>query len=158
MSRITRNKAYHIPSPERLPLKIVIRDVLLTLLAWGLALYLCWDFLLQLTIGILNEFDTNPLNDLDWVQFSKNLRLSFLFSGSVLIFLLAWTLSNIRLLRRTQKMEGKQTEPLPLEKEVQAYGCSASEVALWRQKKVLTVAIDDSGQILEVDYEEGKVP
>ena len=156
MSRVARNKAYHIPSPERLPLKIVIRDVVLTLLAWALALYLCWDFLLQLTFGILHEFDTDPLNDLDWVQFSKQLRISFLFSGSVLIFLFAWALSNIRLLRRTKKMEGIQTERLPLEEEVQAYGCSASEVDLWRLKKIVTVAIDDSGQILKVDYEEEK--
>lgn len=148
MSRAEKNRRYHITSSGNLPPLIVLRDILLTMMAWGLALYFCYDFLSQLFFGIMYEFDVNPLNDFDWATFTKRLRFSFVFSGSVLIFLFAWTLSNIRLLRRTEDLAGKQTEPLPLHQEVEAYGCNEDEVKRWRQKKIITLSINDVGHIL----------
>jgi poly-beta-1,6-N-acetyl-D-glucosamine biosynthesis protein PgaD len=148
MSRAERNRRYHIKSPGSLPLPIVLRDILLTLVAWGLALYFCWDFLSQLTFGIVYELDTNPLNDFDWPTFAKRLRISFVFSGTVLIFIFAWALSNIRLLRRTEESAGKQTEPLPLHQEAEAYGSNEDEIKQWRQKKIITLSINDLGHIL----------
>jgi hypothetical protein len=117
-------------------------------MAWVLALYFCWDFLSQLTVGIVYELDTNPLNDFDWATFTKRLRISFLFSGTVLIFIFAWALSNIRLLRRTEGAAGMKTEPLPLDQEAEAYGCNEDEVRRWRQKKIITLSINDLGHVL----------
>ena len=153
MNRISRNQKYRIESTGKLPLGIVVRDTVITTLAWSLALYLCTDFILQLSYGILHEFDTDPLNDLDWALFAKNLRISFFFSGSVLTFITAWTISNLLLLRRTQALAGRVVPPLKLEKEVEQYGCSADDVRQWRMKKILTIRIDDSGKILKVEQQ-----
>lgn len=150
MNRISKNQTYRIQSTKKLPLLIVFRDLVLTLLAWSLAIYLCGDFILQLTYGLLHEFDSDPLNDLDWALFAKNLRISFLFSGSVLTFIFAWAISNLLLLRRTQRLEGINVPQLKLKKEVEAYGCSEEDVRKWRKEKIVTVSIDDTGQILSV--------
>ncbi|BHH81905.1 poly-beta-1,6-N-acetyl-D-glucosamine biosynthesis protein PgaD [Desulforhopalus sp. 52FAK] len=150
MNRISRNQNYRIQSTKKLPLLIVLRDIVLTLLAWFLIIYLCGDFILQLTYGVLHEFDTDPLNDLDWALFAKNLRISFLFSGSVLTFITAWAISNLLLLRRTQRLEGINVPQLRLRKEVKSYGCSEEDVRKWRKEKIVTVSIDDTGQILSV--------
>lgn len=151
MSRISRNQAYHIVASQRLPIKFIIRDVLLTAGAWSLVFFLGWDFLVELSQGIMREFDADPLNDLDWIEFSKQLRLSFLFAGSVVIFIIVWALNNLRLLRRSKHLDGRRTKPLRLEEEAQAYGCSAEEVRAWRKMRIVTVAIDDTGKVLRVD-------
>ena len=150
MNRISRNQAYRIKTTGKLSFAIVIRDIMLTLIAWSVAIYFCGDFILQLTYGVLHEFDTDPLNDLDWLLFAKNLKISLLFSGTVLTFIFAWAISNLLLLRRTKDMAGHQTAPLQLKREVQAYGCSEDDVRLWRKEKILTVSIDDTGQIKSV--------
>lgn len=148
MNRISRNMKYRIQSTVRLPLVVILRDVVLTLLAWTLALYLCGDFILQLTYGILHEFDTDPLNDQDWALFAKNLKISFLFSGSVLTFITAWAVSNLLLLRKTQGLEGSDIPQLRLKKEVKAYGCSEEDARKWRKEKIITISIDDRGHII----------
>lgn len=151
MNRISRNHRYHIQSTTRLPLPIVLRDITITLLAWSLAIFLCGEFILQLTYGILHEFDTDPLNDLDWPLFVKNLKISFLFSGSVLTFITAWAISNILLLWRTRGLAGRDVPPLRLKKEAKAYGCNEEDVTKWRRERIVTVNIDDTGQIISVD-------
>lgn len=157
MSRISRNQAYHIHASQRLPIAFVIRDILLTGLAWSLILYLGWDFLVELSSGIMREFDENPMNDLDWIEFSHQLRLSFLFTGSVVIFIMAWALHNLRLLRRSQHLEGRRTKPLRIDEEAKVYGCSAEEVRAWRKMKIVTVSVDDTGKIMKVDCNEQQV-
>lgn len=146
-----RAERYYLKAPQAIPLRIVVRDFLFTLLAWGIALWLCWDFLMVVSFGILHEFDSNPLNDFDWESFSKQLRVSFLFSSSVLIFLISWFIANILILRRTSKSANIQTPPLTLEKEVTAYGCTVKEVKEWRNYKILKMSVDDKGQVLKVD-------
>lgn len=150
MTRVARNRSYHVYSKEKLPLIIILRDILITLIAWGLTFYFCWDFLLHLTYGVLHELDTDPLNDLNWELFAKQLKISFLFSSSVLIFIGTWAIANVLLLLRTEKMAGFKSDPLPLSKEVLAYGCSVEDVKKWREQKVITASIDDTGVILEV--------
>lgn len=157
MSRISRNRAYQIHAAHGMPLKFVIRDILLTACAWCLILYLSWDFLTALSSGILREFDADPTNDLDWIEFSHQLRLSFLFAGTVVIFIMAWALQNLRLLRRSQHLEGRRTKPLKLEEEAHAYGCSAEEVRTWRKMKIVTVSVDDTGKIMKVDCNKQQV-
>lgn len=148
MTRASRNERYHIQAVGNVPIRMVVRDVLLTCISWGLAIYFSWDFLFHLQLGILYEIDANPLNDYDWSFFARQLRISLLFSTSVLIFIGGWAVSNIYLLLRTRHLEGLKTEPLLLEEEVKAYGCDAESVKSWREEKVLTVSIDDEGNIL----------
>ena len=150
MNRVSRNKNYHLHSSAPLPRIIIARDLLITILAWGVALFLAWDFLQQVALGLFYELDNDPLNDMDWLLFIEPLKVSFLFSTTVLLFIVAWTIHNVLLLMRTRKYENRKTPPLRLHKEVRAYGCSEEAVRQWRKEKVLTVSIDNQGQILEV--------
>ena len=149
MNRVTRNKNYHLHSITPLPRMIIFRDLLLTSLAWGLALFLAWDFLQQTAMGLLHELDNDPLNDLDWKLFIEPLKISLFFSSTVIIFIVAWTINNLLLLMRTRKYKNRKTHPLQIHKEVQAYGCSEKAVRQWRKEKIITVSIDNQGQILE---------
>lgn len=148
MSRAKRNKRYHIQPVGAVPAGMIVRDVLLTMVAWWLAIYLGWDLLVELTYGIVHEIDTDPLNDQDWEEFSRQIGISLFFSLSVLVFIGGWAVSNIYLMFKTQHLEGYKTEPLPLEEEVMAYSCDAESVKAWREEKVVTVSIDDEGNIL----------
>lgn len=146
--RVIRNRNYHLIVQGKLPWTIVWRDIILTAIAWSLALYLAWDFLVALKNGILLEFDANPANDLDWETFFRKLQLSGMFSGSALLFLFSWFFVNMGLLARTRMEEGQSTPHLPLEVQVGAYGCGTREVEEWRAAKVLTIDVDEKGQIL----------
>ncbi len=150
MNRTNRNQGYHIKSSGRLPPQIILRDITLTLVAWGMALYFCWDFILHLSDGILYAINNDPLKEMKWEIFTQQLKLSFLFSGSIFAFIGAWAVSNLLLLRRTQGQEGQNVPPLKLNKEVDAYGCTEDDVRRWRNEKIITVCIDDKGQILSV--------
>ena len=155
-NRADRNRAYHVISQQQLPLKIRLRDILLTITTWGLALFVCWDFIAQLAYGALQELDTDPLTDFDWTVFINQLKISFVFSGTVIAFIGAWAISNFLLLLRTKALQGHRTEPLSLSREVAAYGCSADDVKVWRKEKIITVQIDNSGRICETFLERDK--
>lgn len=150
MNRVSRNKNYHLHSSTPLPKIITIRDLLITSLAWGMALFFAWDILQQVALGLFYELDNDPRNDLDWLLFIEPLKISLLFSSTVLLFIMAWTIHNLLLLMRTRKYENRKTPPLRLHKEVKAYGCSEEAVRKFRKEKILTVSIDNQGKILEV--------
>lgn len=151
MTRDDRNKQYLTKPPKKIPLQIILRDILLTVLAWGFVVLFCGDLLAEIFWAIVFELDTDPINDADWHFLLKQLKVSLTFSGSVLAFIGAWTISNLLLLARTKKNKGKQTQPLPLSREVKAYGVTEEEVLLWREQRILTVSIDDKGHILHAN-------
>ncbi len=148
MTRDDRNKQYLTKPPEKIPLLIILRDLFLTVLAWGFVVLFCGELLVEIFWAIVFELDTDPINDADWNFLLKQLKVSLVFSGSVLAFIGAWTISNLLLLARTKMNKGKQTKPLPLSREIEAYGVTEEEVLLWREQRILTVSIDDKGHIL----------
>lgn len=148
MTREDRNKRYLTKTPEKIPVGIIVRDIVLTVLAWGISLLFCGELLANIFWGVVFEFDTDPINNADWSFLFKQLKVSLVFSGTILAFIGAWAASNLLFLARTKTNQGKQTVPLPLSREVEAYGVTAEEVLLWREQKILTVSIDDKGHIL----------
>lgn len=151
MTREDRNKQYLTKTPEKMPTRIILRDIILTVLAWGLAILFCGELLANIFWGIVFEFDTDPINDTDWNFLLEQLKVSLVFSGSILAFIGAWAVSNLLLLARTSMSHGKQTIPLPLSREIEAYGVTEEEVLLWREQQILTVSIDDKGHILHAN-------
>lgn len=151
MTRENRNKQYLTKTPEKIPAQIIVRDIVLTVLAWGIAILFCGELLKNIFWGIVLEFDSDPINDVDWNFLFNQLKVSLAFSGTVLAFIGAWAVSNLLFLARTKINQGKQTKPLPLSREILAYRVTEDEVLLWREQQILTVSIDDKGHILHAN-------
>ena len=141
---------YMIVSSKEIPVRFRIRDVIFTAAAWGLWLYICLDVLGMMEVGLLKELDLNPENDMNWELFFKQLEISYTFSGTVIVFLLSWAVANTIILTRLIKRQGKYASPLSLEEQVKSYNCSADKVRTWRKTRLLTVSIDDFGNVLSV--------
>jgi len=65
----------------------------------------------------------------------------------VIIFLVAWGIANVLLLARTIKPQGMEVPPLFLTEQAKSYNCTSDQVRKWREVKILTVTIDNSGNI-----------
>lgn len=141
---------YHIQPASRIPLWHRVRDIILTLLAWALWVYICWDVFHLLEQGLVKEPDNNPGTVMDWQAFFRKLQISYIFSGAVLLFLVFWAISNSILLRRTEKRKGMRSELVTPTTEAEIYGCRESDIKRWRKEKILTISIDNTGKILSV--------
>lgn len=144
------NRKYFINSLN-IPRRMKLRDVIITLLAWALWTWICWDMVQLIYLEIIHHLDDDPLNNLDLARLARQLQVSYLFSGSVILFLVAWAMVNLARLAKTQNVAWAETRPLDIEKEVHAYGCRVEDVIVWREAQVLEVAVDDSGMIETVE-------
>ncbi len=141
---------YIIVSSKKIPLRFIIRDILFTVAAWGLWFYICWDVLVMLEVGLLNELDFNPDTEMNWELFLNQLGISYTFSGLVIAALFGWAIANTILVARMIKRQAKPVSPLSLEEQTKSYNCSADEVRTWRKRRILTVSIDDTGNVQSV--------
>jgi len=141
---------YIIVSSKKLPLRFIIRDILFTVAAWGFWFYICWDVLVMLEVGLLRELDLNSDAKMDWKLFFSQLGISYTFSGLVITILLGWAIANTILVTRMIKRRGKHVSPLSLEEQTSSYNCSAEEVRTWRKRRILTVSIDNAGNVQSV--------
>lgn len=141
---------YIVEPPERLPLRFVVRDLLFTVAAWAFWFLICWDVIVHLGGGVLHAFDGDLANEFDWQLFVTQLKLSYTFSGSVIIFLFAWGVTNTMLVARTIQRHGMQVPPLSLADQATSYNCTSSQVRGWREQKIITVTIDNKGNIENV--------
>ncbi len=141
---------YMVVSSKEIPVRFRIRDIIFTAAAWGLWLYICWDVLVMMEVGLLKGLDLNPENDMNWELFFRQLQMSYIFSGAVVVLLFSWAVANTIILTRMIKRQGKYASPLSLEEQTRAYNCSADEVRTWRETRLLTVCIDDVGNVLSV--------
>lgn len=130
-----------------------LRDVIFTLLAWTLWSWICWDMFQVIYLEIIHTLDDDPLNNLDLARISQQLKVSYIFSGSVILFLVVWAMINLARLARTINVAWVETVPLDIEKEVEVYGCSKADIALWREARVMQVAVDDTGRIESVELQ-----
>jgi poly-beta-1,6-N-acetyl-D-glucosamine biosynthesis protein PgaD len=141
---------YIIVSSKKIPLRFIIRDILFTVAAWGFWFYICWDVLVMLEVGLLRELDINSDAKMDWKLFFSQLEISYTFSGLVITTLLGWAIANTILVTRMIKRRGKDVSPLSLEEQTSSYNCSAEEVRTWRKRRILTVSIDNVGNVQSV--------
>lgn len=145
------NRKYFINS-RNIPMRMMVRDVVITLLAWALWSWICWDMFQIIYLEILHYLDDDPVNNLDLARLVRQLQVSYLFSGSVIAFLIVWAMINLARLAKTKNMAWAETAPLDLEREVVVYGCTVKEVVSWREARVLEVGVDDSGKVESVEY------
>lgn len=141
---------YIIVSSKKIPLRFIIRDIMFTVAVWGFWFYICWDVLVMLEVGLLKEFDLNPDTKMNWELFFNQLGISYTFSGLVITALLGWAIVNTILVTRMIKRRGKHVSPISLKEQTSLYNCSADEVRTWRKKRILTVSIDNAGNVQSV--------
>lgn len=141
---------YKVVSSKEIPARFRIRDIIFTTIAWGIWIYICWDVLVMMEVGLLKGLNLNPENDMNWELFFKQLEMSYTFSGTIIVFLFFWAIANTIVLSRMIKRQEKYTSPLSLEEQARAYNCLADEVRIWRETRLLTVSVDDFGNVLSV--------
>ncbi len=139
---------YIVVSSQKIPLRFIIRDILFTAAAWGFWFYICWDVLVMLEVGVLKKLDFDPDTTMDWELFFNQLEISYTFSGLIILFLFSWAIANTMLLTRMMRHQGRRVSSLSLEEQTKSYNCSAGDVRTWRRKRILTVNIDDVGNVL----------
>jgi hypothetical protein len=144
-------KQYHVVPIGAIPKRIIVRDILATTLAWGLWLYICWDVIVMLETGLLMELDFNPESNMEWELFFRQLGISYTFSGIIIVFLIGWGIANSVLIARTLRMPFVPSVPLSAELQGEAYDCKPDDIRAWRDRRKLTVLIDDTGKILKVE-------
>lgn len=142
---------YHVVISEDLPTWIRVRDIVLTVMAWAFWFYICWDVIIMLELGLIREFDADPSNNMDWELLSKQLSVSYTFSGIVIAFLVLWGVFNTLLIAKMVKNRQTFVTPITLQEEASTYDCNAEDVALWRKEKIVTVSIDDIGRIQHIE-------
>ena len=141
---------YIIVSSKKIPLRFIIRDILFTVAAWVFWFYICWDVLVMLEVGLLKELDLNPDTKMNWELFYNQLGISYTFSGLVITVLLGWAIANTILVTRMIKRRAKYVSSLSLEEQASSYNCSADEVRTWRKRRILTINIDNAGNVQSV--------
>jgi len=142
---------YIVVPAQGVPKWIRVRDILMTILAWVFWVYVCWDVLMILEVGLLTQFGFYPESNMDWSLFFRQLGISYTFSGVIIVFLIGWGLANSVLIARAMKLQFVASEPLSAELQGELYNCEPEDIRAWRNERRLTVLIDDTGKILKVE-------
>jgi poly-beta-1,6-N-acetyl-D-glucosamine biosynthesis protein PgaD len=130
----------------QLPAWMRLRDLLLTLAAWGLLLYLMSDTL-RLAHDYLRPpvFEFNSLEPPDWLELWGRLRPFFGFVAALVLWLLFWALVRGRHMRTTTPVP--QPAPLTLAAHAAGFDLDAATLESWPEARRLTVHFSADGRV-----------
>ena len=139
-------------SSARLPAWLRLRDLLLTLAAWGVLFYLMSDTL-RLAHDYLRPpaFEFSSLEPPNWRELWGRLRPFFLYVAPLVLWLLFWALLRGRVMRATAPVA--QPAPLALAAHAAGFGLDRKTVRPWQEARCLVVHFDAEGRI---SHGEGK--
>ncbi len=131
---------------QRLPRWVLLRDTVITLLAWAVLAFLLRD-LIRLAIDYL-QYPFFQLTDVAPPNMARLWARLQPFT-EVIAFLVVWLLvSGLVLLR---KARGRRLRPqpavLPVALHAQAFGLDAATVQAWQQQRRLVVRLSPEGRI-----------
>jgi poly-beta-1,6-N-acetyl-D-glucosamine biosynthesis protein PgaD len=135
---------------EHQPRWLLVRDVLLTLLAWGVLLWmlakplaLAWDFLL-----VKPYFELSRHAPIDWRGKWAVLQPFALVSALLVLWMLAWAFLRTRPLAA----QVPQPAPAPLDAAEHAahFGLDGPAVVQWREQKVGLAQFDQDNRLQAV--------
>lgn len=131
---------------HRLPRWVLLRDMVITLLAWATLAFLLRD-LIRLGINYFNHpffqlTDMAPPNmPLLWARLRPY--------AEVIAFLVVWLLVSVLVLLR--KARGRRLRPQPaalhVAQHAQAFGLEGETVSEWQQQRVLLLRLSPEGQL-----------
>ncbi len=130
---------------ERVPALVRARDIVLTLLAWGVLVWLlsdsialAWDWL---RAPMFTLTDVAPP---DWARLGAELRPFALFSAALVGWLVFWALVRRRRIRAMPP--SPQPPALPAAEEAGALGLDAADLAQCRTWRSVVVEFDEAGR------------
>jgi cytochrome bd-type quinol oxidase subunit 2 len=123
-----------------------VRDLLLTLAAWGLLFYLMSDTL-RLAHDYLRppRFEFSSMEPPNWRELWERLRPFFGFVAVLVLWLLFWALVRGRRMRATAPVP--QPAPLALAVHAAGFGLEEATLAPWREARCLVVHFSAAGQV-----------
>jgi poly-beta-1,6-N-acetyl-D-glucosamine biosynthesis protein PgaD len=133
-------------SSARVPGWVRLRDLLLTIAAWGVLFYLMSD-----TLRLVNDylrppaFQFSSLEPPNWRELWGRLRPFFLYVAPLVLWLLFWALKRGRIMRATAPVA--QPVPLALATHAAGFGLEEAAIAPWREARCLVVHFDAAGRI-----------
>lgn len=139
---------YLIHRHGKIPFSYRLRDIVITLLAWVLWGWLCWDIIHLFHQELLYRITGNPEGEtIGWVETFDELKVSFESSAAIIIVLFLFGLFNFSRIGRNAAVQSHPIEPLPVEQQVLAYGCRQEDVVVWQKCRIIEFAISDDGVI-----------
>lgn len=132
---------------NNVPRYIVLRDYLLTLMAWCVFAWMLRNVIL-LTVDWFSEpfGQLSRLQAPDWANIWLHLRNYVVVGGLLIVWIAFWSVYRSKDLRPQQH---KAPQPAALDAQIlcQRYGVSPQDLAQWQQDTIVTVAVDPDGQI-----------
>ena len=128
------------------PAWVRLRDVVLTLLAWALLLYLMRE-----TLHLLHDYLRAPIFEFtnatppDWEELWGRLRPFSYFVAALTLWLLFWALTRGRRMRDTAPVA--QPASLATKQHAAAFGLESAAVARWTEARILVVHFDAQGHV-----------
>lgn len=131
-----------------------VRDVLLTLLAWVVLVWVLRDGL-ELTVDCLSppRFEFTHLSPPNLLELAARLAGFLYFIGALLGWLVFWAVARGRRLRLSAPVA--QPQPLTLAAQSADFELVADTIAPWRDARVLVVNFDKRGRVSHGDV---KIP
>ena len=133
----------------RAPRLVRVRDLLLTILAWALLLYLLRDGLL-LVVDYFSDpiFQLTRTHSLDWMTVWNRLYLFLTMSAVTMLWLILWGLVHRRRLQLAA--HAPPPNPLPLDRHAASFNFTTNGIEEWRKLKVAIVQFDGNHCITSV--------
>jgi len=133
----------------RAPWYVRVRDIVLTLAAWAVFLYM-----LRNAIAIVIDYFSNPIfkltktNPPTWAQFWEHMDAFVKCSAGAVVWLTFWGIIQRHQLRLA--IHATPPHPLPLEKHAASFQLDPASVEQWRELKIALVQFDASNRIASV--------
>ena len=126
--------------------RVQVRDFVLTVLAWGLLVYMVRGTL-HLAYDYLRPpiFSFSSLSPPDWRELGGRLLPFWYFIAPLMLWLLVWALVRGRAMKTTEPV----SQPPELAREVHAagFGLDTETIAHWPEQRILVVHFDADGNI-----------
>jgi len=128
------------------PAWVRLRDVVLTLLAWALLVYLMRE-----TLHLMHDYLRAPIFEFtnatppDWEELWGRLRPFSYFVAALTLWLLFWALVRGRRMRATAPVA--QPASLATKQHAAAFGLENAAVARWTEVRILVVHFDAQGHV-----------
>lgn len=138
----------------RAPWYVRARDVLITIVAWAVIVYLVWDGLV-----LVFDFFRYPIFQLtktappDWVRMWDSLDFFLVIAAGHMAWIVLWGFIRRRRLGRAARVT--PPPPLALEEHAATFGLQPSEIEQWRQMKTAVVEFDSHSRITGILQSDG---
>lgn len=139
---------YLILGHGKVPFYYRLRDRVITLLAWFLWGWLCWDVVHLVHLEFMHGLtDSPPREMIDWAGTVEGLRISFESSGLIIAVLFLFGIVNFSRIGNRTDLRRLCSEALTVDQQAPAYGCNGQDVIDWRKQRILSIEISDQGMI-----------